>query len=81
MELTVSNTSVLNTYNDPVIPQAISYFDAATILAALNEACVEVATTDGAQSIIEYDTEQHWSIHWNVELDSIFKLPPVIHNR
>jgi hypothetical protein len=29
-----------------------------TILAALNEGSVEVVTTDGAQSIIEYDTEQ-----------------------
>lgn len=77
-ELTVSNTSVLNTSNDPMILQAISDFDTATILAALNEGSVDVATTDGEQSIIEYDTEQHGSTHWNVELDNIFKLLPVI---
>lgn len=72
------NKSVLNTSKDPMVSQTFSDLDAAEILAALNEDRVEITQTESVVSIIESNSESSWSSPWNVELENIFKLPPVV---
>lgn len=60
-----------------MISQSLSDLDAENILEALNDGHTEITAEETVESSLNQDITG-WSSQWNLKLENIFKLPPIL---